>query len=222
MKCRTCGYDNKNNAIFCSGCGSLLINVCAQCGNTNKQEAAFCTECGQSLEGQSETSKLVALAKKKDQAAIARLYDLTKKKYQNTCRQILQKTRTSGDMEDVLQDAYIKIFTNLDQLQNADSFIAWGGRIVSNTALDMMRRDTPVLLHDDLENDNAAYEPIHISPEAIQTPEEKIDSAETSRLVSEMIDELSEEQRLCVYLFYMQDMSVSEIAASVKIRSKAD
>lgn len=104
MKCRKCGYENKSKAKFCSNCGALLENICPSCGAVNKSEASFCTACGASLNDCSEVSKLVALARQNDQTAITRLYDITKKKYMTICRQILQNSRTTGDMEDVLQD----------------------------------------------------------------------------------------------------------------------
>lgn len=48
-------------------------------------------------------------------------------------------------------------------------------------------------------------------------PELSYDKAETSRLVQEMIDTLSDEQRMCVMMFYAEEMSVKEIAQTLGI-----
>lgn len=41
---------------------------------------------------------------------------------------------------DVLQDAYIKAFQNLDQLQEPDKFPGWFSKIVASKALDELRK----------------------------------------------------------------------------------
>lgn len=47
--CAKCGYENKPNAKFCSGCGASLSNTCPSCNHENKPTARFCSECGTSL-----------------------------------------------------------------------------------------------------------------------------------------------------------------------------
>lgn len=105
----------------------------------------------------------------------------------------------------------------MDKLQAGENFVAWGSRIVTNTALDLMRKNGPVLLDEDKDIDELDYQPVHINPSAGDSPEKLMDQKETSRLISEMISTLSGEQRICIYLFYMQEMSVKEIAASVGV-----
>ena len=155
---------------------------------------------------------LVNLAKKDDQGAIATLYEMTRKKYMAICRQIMYKTRTTGDMEDVLQDSYVKIFTSLQSLDKPEAFVSWGARIVTNTALDAMRRMAPVLIPDERDLEASDYNPGRVDLRISASPEQYMDRQETSRLVNEMIASLSEEQRLCIYLYYIQDMSVKDIA----------
>jgi RNA polymerase sigma-70 factor (ECF subfamily) len=43
--------------------------------------------------------------------------------------------RNTADAEDMLQDAFIKIFSKIDQFKSAGSFEGWMRRIVVNTAL---------------------------------------------------------------------------------------
>lgn len=53
MICKKCGYQNHSNAVFCSGCGTKLVNpernTCKKCGAENESNAAFCDRCGTSL-----------------------------------------------------------------------------------------------------------------------------------------------------------------------------
>jgi tetratricopeptide (TPR) repeat protein len=51
MKCPKCGYENREGAGFCGGCGHPLIaeKTCPQCGHPNPQGSRFCDKCGHSL-----------------------------------------------------------------------------------------------------------------------------------------------------------------------------
>ena len=51
MKCPKCGYENREGARFCGGCGQPFIpeKTCPQCGHANPQGNKFCNKCGHSL-----------------------------------------------------------------------------------------------------------------------------------------------------------------------------
>jgi tetratricopeptide (TPR) repeat protein len=51
MKCPKCGYENREGAGFCGGCGQSFIaeKTCPHCGHTNPQNNRFCDKCGHSL-----------------------------------------------------------------------------------------------------------------------------------------------------------------------------
>lgn len=46
MACGQCGVENRDDARFCSGCGSALSLVCSSCGREMAPEARFCDLCG--------------------------------------------------------------------------------------------------------------------------------------------------------------------------------
>ena len=47
-------------------------------------------------------------------------------------------------------------------------------------------------------------------------PEESVDYAEIKRMMQEILDKLSDEQRLCVLMYYYDEMSVGEIAETLE------
>lgn len=54
MVCPKCGYQNHDDAAFCSGCGTKLEKqsdkkICKKCGYENKLDASFCGGCGTKL-----------------------------------------------------------------------------------------------------------------------------------------------------------------------------
>lgn len=48
-------------------------------------------------------------------------------------------------------------------------------------------------------------------------PELSLDKSETERLVKEMIDTLSDEQRICIMMYYVEEMSVKEMAETLGV-----
>lgn len=58
---------------------------------------------------------------------------------------VFRYTRDRAAAEDILQDIFIKIFTNLDNLHNDDAFIGWAYRIAVNTGLSHVRRNKMLL-----------------------------------------------------------------------------
>jgi len=56
----------------------------------------------------------------------------------------IRYTRHRMEAEDVLQDAFIKIFKNLEKFEGKGSFEGWMRRIVVNTALKNYNKNTPV------------------------------------------------------------------------------
>ena len=48
------------------------------------------------------------------------------------------------------------------------------------------------------------------------SPDESVDYAETKRLMQEILDKLPEDQRLCILMYYYEELSVGEIAQSLE------
>lgn len=117
--------------------------------------------------------------------------------------------------QDVLQDAYVKAFSNLNQLSEADKFPAWFSKIVATKALDALKKKKMVLFSELEMEDGIGAEEMFEEEREEYRPEISMDRAETSRLIKEMIEELSDEQRMCILMFYMEQMSVREIAETV-------
>jgi class 3 adenylate cyclase len=49
MKCPSCQFENRKEAIFCSECGHKFELICPECNNSNRFEAKFCDKCGHNL-----------------------------------------------------------------------------------------------------------------------------------------------------------------------------
>lgn len=152
---------------------------------------------------------LVNRAIKKDTVAQSKLYMLTKDKAYYLALRLLRNTQ---DAEDVLQEAYITAFSKLEMLDNANKFQGWLDTIVINRAKDLIKKKKPIVFADMKSADDEEYIPDIIEERIEYQPQENLDYEETKYLVQNIIDELSDEQRIAVMLYYYKEMSVSEIA----------
>ncbi len=128
---------------------------------------------------------------------------------------VLKIVKQEQDALDILQDTYVKVFQNLSSFRytGSKSFGSWTGKIASNTALDFLRKNQP-LLFSDLQADGAEDGlELEFMDESIENqPDLALDQKETAQIVQEMLECLSEEQRICVIFRYIRQMKISEIA----------
>jgi RNA polymerase sigma-70 factor (ECF subfamily) len=119
--------------------------------------------------------------------------------------------RLTGEVEaarDVVQEAWVDIARGLARLDDASLFPAWAYRIVSRRAADAVRKLTRA------RRLGAAFAaeapPIDDSARRMETA---ADAAPLARAIAD----LPPEQRAAVALFYIEDLTVAEIAAAMSV-----
>jgi len=81
--------------------------------------------------------ELVEGCRRQDRSAQRQLYDLTSEKIH---RLMLRMTRNAEDAFDLTQDAYVRVFTQIEQFDGRSSVATWIYRIAVNQALQFLRR----------------------------------------------------------------------------------
>lgn len=139
-----------------------------------------------------------------------RIYELSEKYIYKIINDIVKNHHTT---EDLMQETYMQIYNKIGTLQEAKAFYVWAGRIATNLTLRHIQKyRKEVLVTEDEEGgtdfvfDTAAADHEAFIPESILMDREK------QRLLGEILDNLSVEQKLCVQYFYYEEMSVREIA----------
>jgi len=155
--------------------------------------------------------KAVAKFREGDSDAFDIIHECTEQAFYYTA------LRITGDeylADDVLQEAYLTIFTKIDTLQHNKAFLNWAKQIVANKALDMCRsegREAP--LADEELNFNvdqaAAGEYQEFLPETVLTNQAK------QQEILDIVNALPDYQRSAVYMHYFQELSVKAIAAAM-------
>ena len=186
---------------------------CKKCGTPLRDAAKFCPSCGQKVEEADEKKTLVERVRNNDTEAWEELY---KKTYPKAYTVAIQTLKNKEDALDVLQDAYVSVFKKIDTLSDESKLEAWVNRIVANRCIDHIRKyrgnnaatpfaemtpdDSDVEFEDVLENENKEF-----------MPEESVDYSATKKIMQGILNQLSEEQRLCVLMYYYEELSISEI-----------
>lgn len=141
------------------------------------------------------------------------LYNSTKN---NKYYLALKYVKNEETAKDVLQEAYIRAWKNLDKLKEPEKFDSWLSQIVVNTAKNELEKHnhTPLDLRvesgDEEEGDTEIFDRAVSSWENV--PELEYTKEETRQLVHELIDSLSDEQRLVVIAFELEGLTTKEIA----------
>ena len=116
------------------------------------------------------------------------------------------------DAQDVLQEAFIKIYRGLSSFNMDSSFDTWVYRIVVNAANDALRKRKKTaalqLIYTDDEDRNPAEE----VPDDAPTPEEALESKEHENYITECLNKLDEEHRQVLILRDIQGFSYEEIS----------
>lgn len=154
-------------------------------------------------------AQLVRKAKSGDTAAVKSIYDNNVRYLSAVCRRYVPD---DDELKDVLQEAFIKIFSNLDKFEykGSGSLRGWMSRIVVNEALMFLRRSSkyPLLSLDD---------PL---PDIPETEDPDVDGIPPQVLQS-MIEELPPGCRTVLNLFVFEQKSHKEIAEMLGIRENS-
>ena len=123
-------------------------------------------------------------------------------------------TRNVVEIEDIVQDAFLKAYSRLDSFQQQSSFYTWLYRIATNTILDWMKRRgrSPVQAVEDPELAAGADE-----DNAVVRPESKIEEDEVVKITREVLDTLPEIFRTVLVMREFEDLSYQEIADVLEI-----
>ena len=116
--------------------------------------------------------------------------------------------------DDIMQETYLQIYNKVSGLADTSAFYSWAGRIATNFCLTYIKREKKYVLAEADESGEAEdfiFERASDDHEAM-IPESIIMNKEQQRIIADILDSLSTEQKLCVQYYYFEELSVKEIA----------
>ncbi len=143
-----------------------------------------------------------------------RAFELLVEKYQRKLGRLLSRfIRDPSEVEDVMQEAFIKAYRALPAFRGDSAFYTWLYRIGINTAknyLAAMRRRAPTST--DIDADEAEGYADGERLRDLNTPEHMLLSKEIADTVNATMEALPEELRTAIQLREMDGMSYEDIA----------
>jgi RNA polymerase sigma-70 factor, ECF subfamily len=158
----------------------------------------------------------LALVEAAKQGQIQAFEELVRRYDRNVFRIAQHITQNREDAEDVVQDAFLKAYGNLNQFQGQSKFYTWLVRIAVNEALMKLRRRRPertVSLDQDVETDEDSIprEVADWSP----NPEQQYNQAELRDLLQRTIQGLPSGFRTVFVLRDVEGLSTEETAEAL-------
>jgi RNA polymerase sigma factor (sigma-70 family) len=154
-----------------------------------------------------EVIRLVARARRRDPAAFTALIERYERTALSVAYAVVHDSHRAGD---AVQEAFLRAWQELPQLQEAARFGGWLLQIVRNAAIDARRRIRP----------SVAEFPDLASSKEID-PGEQLDLEERAAKVKEALAQLDETTRTAVVMRYYEGLSAKEIGAALEMTPAA-
>jgi RNA polymerase sigma-70 factor (ECF subfamily) len=152
-------------------------------------------------------SALLAAAASGDEKAFAQLVE---RHYDIVYRVVWRVTSGHADTQDIVQEAFLKLWNNPAQVRQGGALRGWLMRVATNLAIDRARRKQASNLDD--------------QPEIAASGPDALDQVLGDRSAGDInsaLARLPERQRLALSLVYFENMSNIEAAAAMEISVEA-
>jgi RNA polymerase sigma-70 factor (ECF subfamily) len=163
--------------------------------------------------------QLLELLVKGNELAFKQFYDRYSSKVYNT---LLSYTKNAEDAEELLQDVFLTIYNSASVYRSESKVSTWIYRISVNKSLDFLRKKnsqkrfgifSSLYRKDTGEIQFEAVDFMH--------PGVKLENQEEAKILFQVIDSLSENQKTAFILTQIEDLPQQEVAEIMKITRKA-
>ena len=140
-------------------------------------------------------------------------FSLLVRKYQTRVANILTRyVRSSGDIPDVAQEVFIKVYKSLPNFRGDSAFYTWLFRITVNTAKNYLTSQSRRPPSSDIDAEDADSYDGSGALKDEDNPEAILHSQEVKRVVLKAISDLPDELKSAITLRELEGMSYDEIA----------
>lgn len=154
--------------------------------------------------------ELVRAAAGGDESAFSELVRI----YENKAYHLaLRMVSNPEDAYDVAQDAFLAAWRGLPSFRGESGFSTWLYRLVSNAAIDHLRRTKHQRGNVSLDDEELNLD----APDDSPTPQEAAEENDLKQAVAAGLRELSDDHRTVLVMREVQELSYEEIAASLQL-----
>lgn len=140
-------------------------------------------------------------------------------RYRGAIQQMMFKmVNCSEDANDLTQEAFTKAFNKLPSYEPRYAFSTWLFKIATNNCIDHIRKKRLVTLSiDETIKEDSDQEFSYNIRSTEKDPEEEVILGQRSRMMRQLIAQLSTKYRLMIEMRFYQELSYDEIATELNI-----
>lgn len=140
------------------------------------------------------------------------LFGILVERYEPKMRRYGRKFMNNGqDIEDIVQDIFIKAYKNIQSFDAGMSFSPWIYRVAHNTFINALKKNNrmPLSLFD--------FDTIFPQPISLETADKEADRLSTKKMLDTCLDKLDLKYREPLVLYYFEEMNYPEIAEILRV-----
>jgi RNA polymerase sigma-70 factor (ECF subfamily) len=162
-------------------------------------------------------AKLVERARRGDVLAFRIIMERHNQRLYRIARALM---KDDSEAEDVVQESYLRAFSNISKFRGTALLSTWLTRIVLNEAIGRKRKQRPTISLDDLDSvQGMSAQIIRFPTMIVETDPERLTAqSEIRKLLENAIDALPESFRLVFVMRDVQEMTIEETASTLGIR----
>lgn len=142
------------------------------------------------------------------------IFEILMRRYnQLLYRTVRSYTNNEADVEDIMQDSYVKAFQKLYQFKNEASFSTWLVRIGINEALQRKRKSKKNLTVDITQETRI----LQIEDQTFMNPENTTIYKESTAFIEKAIDALPERYKIVYMLKEVEGLGIAEISRGLDL-----
>jgi RNA polymerase sigma-70 factor (ECF subfamily) len=142
------------------------------------------------------------------------LFELVMRRYNQRLFRVLRAfLRNESEAEDVLQEAYVRAYSHLSQLEQPERLASWLTHIAVHEAKGRLRRRGRMV--------DVKEGPLRAVPSPSRDPEQEAMGRQMQRVLSSAIDELPVGYRTVFVLRDVEGLSTAEVAESLRLSQQA-
>lgn len=156
--------------------------------------------------GREAVHALIRRAQKGEEPAFSELLRMHQRRAWRVARNMLP---SDEDAEDVTQEAFLRVFRSLDRFDFQHDFSTWLYRIVTNLAIDLLRKRRPAVSTAGIDDEDPEMEPVDPRDER---PSDGLEAEETASEVRDCLSALAPHFQAVLVLRELEGLPCTEIA----------
>jgi len=162
--------------------------------------------CSPTGEAKARDHESVRLALAGDERGFAELYSRYERRAWRVARNLVP---SDEDAQDLVQDAFLRVFKSLERFDFSHAFSTWLYRIVTNLAIDLLRKRRPSYSTTSAEEDESDQE---LVDERVEDPSQSMLREETANEVRNCLQVLAPHFQSALVLRELEGLPCNEIA----------